>query len=132
MSEGHALPLSLFMLISLLLLRARACMRVCVRACVRVCEWLCVDAHAAAVAFSFETSSLVCFHLRLSPVYVGDVRSEVEVFASRKGHVTDWHFDFMENFTFQLRGRCVGCGRCFFMTRVRLQRVWRAVYSQKC
>lgn len=24
---------------------------------------------------------------------------------SRGGHVTDWHFDFMENFTFQLQGR---------------------------
>ncbi|KAG8462201.1 hypothetical protein KFE25_011651 [Diacronema lutheri] len=34
----------------------------------------------------------------------GELRGEVEVFASRAGHTTDWHFDFMENFTFQLRG----------------------------
>ena len=34
----------------------------------------------------------------------GAPRSEVETFASRRGHVTDWHFDFMENFTLQLRG----------------------------
>ena len=32
-------------------------------------------------------------------------RSEIEVFASRKGHVTDWHFDFMENITLQISGR---------------------------
>ena len=32
-------------------------------------------------------------------------RSEIEVFASRKGHVTDWHFDFMENITIQISGR---------------------------
>lgn len=31
-------------------------------------------------------------------------RGEVETFVSKKGHVTDWHFDFMENFTFQLKG----------------------------
>eukprot|EP01117_Protostelium_nocturnum_P013424 TRINITY_DN5004_c0_g1_i1.p1 TRINITY_DN5004_c0_g1~~TRINITY_DN5004_c0_g1_i1.p1 ORF type:complete len:611 (-),score=215.35 TRINITY_DN5004_c0_g1_i1:63-1895(-) len=35
----------------------------------------------------------------------GDVKGEIEVFMSRKGHVTDWHFDFMENFTFQLKGK---------------------------
>jgi len=34
----------------------------------------------------------------------GAPRSEVETFASRTGHVTDWHFDFMENFTLQLSG----------------------------
>ena len=34
----------------------------------------------------------------------GAPRSEVETFVSRKGHVTDWHFDFMENFTLQLKG----------------------------
>ncbi|PRP85520.1 hypothetical protein PROFUN_06752 [Planoprotostelium fungivorum] len=34
----------------------------------------------------------------------GDAKGEIEVFMSRKGHVTDWHFDFMENFTFQLKG----------------------------
>ena len=34
----------------------------------------------------------------------GAPRSEVETFISRAGHVTDWHFDFMENFTLQLKG----------------------------
>jgi hypothetical protein len=34
----------------------------------------------------------------------GAPRSEVETFVSRAGHVTDWHFDFMENFTLQLSG----------------------------
>ena len=34
----------------------------------------------------------------------GAARSEVETFASRAGHTTDWHFDFMENFTLQLSG----------------------------
>jgi len=34
----------------------------------------------------------------------GAPRSEVESFASRAGHVTEWHFDFMENFTLQLKG----------------------------
>ena len=29
---------------------------------------------------------------------------QVETFVSREGHVTDWHFDFMENFTLQLKG----------------------------
>ena len=35
----------------------------------------------------------------------GAPRSEVETFASRAGNVTNWHFDFMENFTLQLSGR---------------------------
>jgi Cupin-like domain len=35
----------------------------------------------------------------------GAIRSEVEVFCSRQGHVTDWHHDYMlGNFTVQLRG----------------------------
>ena len=34
----------------------------------------------------------------------GAPRSEVETFVSRAGHVTNWHFDFMENFTLQLQG----------------------------
>jgi hypothetical protein len=29
---------------------------------------------------------------------------EIEIFVSKKDHVTDWHCDFMENFTFQLKG----------------------------
>lgn len=33
----------------------------------------------------------------------GAVKGEIEMFVSRQGHATDWHFDFMENFTFQLR-----------------------------
>ncbi len=28
-----------------------------------------------------------------------DLKGEIEMFISRKGHITDWHFDFMENFT---------------------------------
>jgi hypothetical protein len=31
-------------------------------------------------------------------------RGEVETFISTPGHVTDWHFDFQENFTIQLSG----------------------------
>ena len=31
-------------------------------------------------------------------------RGEVEVFVSRRGHVTTWHTDFQTNFTMQLRG----------------------------
>jgi len=31
-------------------------------------------------------------------------RGEVETFISTNGHVTDWHFDFQENFTIQLSG----------------------------
>eukprot|EP01100_Stratorugosa_tubuloviscum_P000511 TRINITY_DN1113_c3_g1_i2.p1 TRINITY_DN1113_c3_g1~~TRINITY_DN1113_c3_g1_i2.p1 ORF type:complete len:538 (+),score=247.51 TRINITY_DN1113_c3_g1_i2:128-1741(+) len=32
-------------------------------------------------------------------------KGEIEIFVSRTGHYTDWHFDFMENFTFQLKGK---------------------------
>jgi hypothetical protein len=35
----------------------------------------------------------------------GSVRSEIETFVSRRGHVTDWHFDFQQNFALQLAGR---------------------------
>eukprot|EP00392_Amoebophrya_sp_AT5.2_P014685 g14846.t1 len=31
-------------------------------------------------------------------------RSEIETFVSKKGHITDWHTDFQENFTVQLQG----------------------------
>eukprot|EP01080_Neovahlkampfia_damariscottae_P003353 gene3353-5900_t len=31
-------------------------------------------------------------------------RGEIETFISKKGHLTGWHIDFMENFTFQLSG----------------------------
>ncbi|GMH54383.1 hypothetical protein TrRE_jg7756, partial [Triparma retinervis] len=31
-------------------------------------------------------------------------RGEVEVFCGTKGHFTDWHFDFQNNFTIQLSG----------------------------
>lgn len=34
----------------------------------------------------------------------GNVKSEVEVFISKAGHKTDWHFDFQENWTVQLQG----------------------------
>lgn len=33
----------------------------------------------------------------------GAPRSEVETFVSRAGNVTNWHYDFMENFTLQAR-----------------------------
>jgi len=34
----------------------------------------------------------------------GELRGEVETFVSRKGNITDWHFDYMHNFTLQLSG----------------------------
>lgn len=34
----------------------------------------------------------------------GELNGEIELFCSKKGHVTEWHFDFMENFTIQLQG----------------------------
>lgn len=34
----------------------------------------------------------------------GDRRSEVETFVSTRGHTTEWHTDFQENFTIQLSG----------------------------
>jgi len=34
----------------------------------------------------------------------GEVRGEVECFASKKGHMTPWHTDFQQNFTVQLKG----------------------------
>ncbi|KAL0483700.1 hypothetical protein AKO1_013954 [Acrasis kona] len=35
----------------------------------------------------------------------GAQKAEIETFVSRKGHVTPFHFDFMENFTIQLTGK---------------------------
>jgi hypothetical protein len=29
-------------------------------------------------------------------------RGEIEIFASRAGHVTDYHYDYMDNFTIQV------------------------------
>lgn len=34
-----------------------------------------------------------------------DQLGEIETFVSRAGNYTDWHTDFQENFTVQLRGR---------------------------
>eukprot|EP00475_Leptophrys_vorax_P035302 TRINITY_DN5802_c1_g1_i1.p1 TRINITY_DN5802_c1_g1~~TRINITY_DN5802_c1_g1_i1.p1 ORF type:complete len:524 (-),score=134.93 TRINITY_DN5802_c1_g1_i1:33-1604(-) len=34
----------------------------------------------------------------------GDVKPEIEMFVSHQGHYTDWHTDFQENFTIQLKG----------------------------
>ncbi len=34
----------------------------------------------------------------------GEIKGEIETFVSKKGHLTDWHFDFQENFTIQLSG----------------------------
>jgi hypothetical protein len=39
-------------------------------------------------------------------VDAGALRVEGELFAAKAGHVTDWHIDYMENFTIHLRGRC--------------------------
>jgi hypothetical protein len=30
----------------------------------------------------------------------GSLRGEIETFVSRKGHVTSWHFDYMQNCTY--------------------------------
>jgi hypothetical protein len=32
----------------------------------------------------------------------GNIKGEIETFLSRAGHVTDFHSDYMENFTLQL------------------------------
>jgi len=34
----------------------------------------------------------------------GDSMTEIEIFVSKKGNYTDFHMDFQENFTFQLKG----------------------------
>ena len=34
----------------------------------------------------------------------GDSMTEIEIFISKKGNYTDWHVDFQENFTYQLKG----------------------------
>ncbi|RHY81882.1 hypothetical protein DYB26_011340 [Aphanomyces astaci] len=34
----------------------------------------------------------------------GETQGEIELFCAKQGHVTDWHFDFMENFTVQVAG----------------------------
>ncbi|OQR92316.1 hypothetical protein ACHHYP_03810 [Achlya hypogyna] len=34
----------------------------------------------------------------------GELNGEIEIFCGKAGHTTDWHFDFMENFTVQLQG----------------------------
>jgi hypothetical protein len=38
----------------------------------------------------------------------GANKGDIEVFVSRSGHVTDWHYDYMENFTLQVRLRRQG------------------------
>jgi ribosomal protein L16 Arg81 hydroxylase len=35
---------------------------------------------------------------------IGDTQGEIEIFAGKKGHYTDWHTDFQENFTVQISG----------------------------
>lgn len=35
----------------------------------------------------------------------GLTRGEVEIFIAPEGHFTDWHYDFQQNFTLQLKGR---------------------------
>jgi len=39
-----------------------------------------------------------------SSTSVGDTTGEIETFVSRKGNYTDWHMDFQENFTIQVKG----------------------------
>ena len=34
----------------------------------------------------------------------GDSMTEIEIFVSKKGNYTDFHMDFQENFTYQLKG----------------------------
>lgn len=34
-----------------------------------------------------------------------DVKAEIEIFVTKSGNSTDWHFDFQENWTLQLKGR---------------------------
>lgn len=34
----------------------------------------------------------------------GDTMTEIEIFVSKKGNYTDFHMDFQENFTYQLKG----------------------------
>ena len=53
-------------------------------------------------------------------------RGEVEVFASRAGHTTEWHTDFQHNFTLQLSGRKrwrVGAGAVVEPLRAEIQAV---------
>ena len=61
----------------------------------------------ADVAEQLVTALSQQLGLSFGAVYADDgaPRGEVETFASCAGHVTDWHFDFMENFTLQLSGR---------------------------
>ncbi|ETW00965.1 hypothetical protein H310_06610 [Aphanomyces invadans] len=35
----------------------------------------------------------------------GESQGEIEIFCAKAGHVTDWHFDFMENFSVQVAGK---------------------------
>ena len=35
---------------------------------------------------------------------LGDTTGEIEIFLSRKGNYTDFHIDFQQNFTLQLKG----------------------------
>lgn len=58
------------------------------------------------MADTFVGSMSNCIGLNFGGYYSnGDLKGEIEVFVTRKGHITDWHFEFMENFTIQLKGR---------------------------
>ena len=35
---------------------------------------------------------------------LGATQGEIEIFIARQKHYTDWHIDFQENFTIQLKG----------------------------
>ena len=77
-----------------------------------------MTAHAAGASLYFQSSKEAasayvpamseCLGQAFSAYYdsaQAEHRGEIEVFVSRGGHVTYWHYDFQENFTLQLRGR---------------------------
>jgi hypothetical protein len=76
-----------------------------------------MTAHAAGASLYFQSSKGAaaayvpamseCLGQSFSGYYdsgLAEHRGEIEVFVSRAGHTTAWHYDFQENFTLQLRG----------------------------
>jgi hypothetical protein len=60
-----------------------------------------------AAADAYVPAMAECLGMGLAAYYDAgqrEAQGEIEVFASRAGHVTQWHHDFQENFTVQLRG----------------------------
>ena len=60
---------------------------------------------ALAVALGMNFGGFRAAQRGSSGMQPGQVRGEIEVFVSREGHTTDWHWDFQHNFTIQLSGR---------------------------